>query len=161
MKKQVLKLPKEEESWIRFNIDRNPDFSKTLRYFFVCYADFESSNISSLEMKMGKTRILTRQIPNSYMVFCPDLLFLEDERRLTKDTYMKKFQNDDPYLVLAKFIDDLETIRKTCIFRWQSHPRLPKLTKEEQEKYDAATQCVKNASSRLIPNCPKFATTVM
>jgi hypothetical protein len=51
--------------------------------------------------------------------------------------------------VLAKFIDDLETIRKTCIFRWQSHPRLPKLTKEEQEKYDAA-KCVKNARSHSI-----------
>jgi hypothetical protein len=51
MKKQVLKLPNQEDAWIRFNIDRNPDFSKTLRYFFVCYADFESSNISSLEIR--------------------------------------------------------------------------------------------------------------
>jgi hypothetical protein len=62
---------------------------------------------------------------------------------------MKKFHSDDPYLVLAKFIDDLETIRKTCIFRWQSHPRLPKLTKEEQEKYDAAQVCA-NARNHSI-----------
>jgi hypothetical protein len=65
-----------------------------------------------LEMKTEKTKILMRQIPNSFMVFCPDLLFLEDERKLSKDTYMKKFHSDDPYLVLAQFIDDLETIRK-------------------------------------------------
>jgi hypothetical protein len=155
MKKQVLKLPNQKEAWIRFNIDRNPDFSKTLRYFFVCYADFESSNIPSLEMKTEKTKILMRQIPNSYMLFCPDLLFLEDERKLSKDSYMKKFQNDDPYLVLAKFIDDLETIRKTCIFRWQSHPRLPKLTKEEQEKYDAAQVCEKCKKPFDSVNSPK------
>jgi hypothetical protein len=142
MKRQVLKLPNQEDAWIRFNMESNPDFSKTLRYFFVCYADFESSNIPSLEMKTEKTKILMRQIPNSFVVFCPDLLFLKDSRKLSMDTYMKKFQNDDPYLVLAKFIEALETIRKACIFRWQSHPRLPKLTKEEQEKY-AATQCEK------------------
>jgi hypothetical protein len=155
MKKQVLKLPKQQDAWVRFNMDSNPDFSKTLRYFFVCYADFESSNIPMLEMKKEKTKILMRQIPNSYMVFCPDLMFLDDERKLSMDTYMKKFQNYDPYLVLAKFIEDLETIRKTCIFRWQSHPRLPKLTKQEQEKYDAAQVCEQCKKPFDSVNSPK------
>jgi hypothetical protein len=122
-------------------MESNPDFSKTLRYFFVCYADFESSNIPMMEMKTEKTKILMRQIPNSYMLFCPDLLFLEDSRKQGVDAYMKKFHSDDPYLVLAQFIEALETIRKACIFRRQSHPRFPKLTKEEQEKYNAATLC--------------------
>jgi hypothetical protein len=155
MKKQVLKLPKQEDAWVRFNMESNPDFSKTLRYFFVCYADFESSNIPMMEMKTEKTKILMRQIPNSFMVFCPDLLFLEDSRKLGVDAYMKKFHNDDPYLVLAQFIEALETIRKACIFRWQSHPRLPKLTKEEQEKYNAATLCEKYKKSFDSQNSPK------
>jgi hypothetical protein len=81
MKKQVLILPKQDEAWVKFDMENTQDFSKTLRYFFVCYADFESSNIPSLEMKTEKTNILTRQIPNSFMIFCPDLLFLEDERK--------------------------------------------------------------------------------
>jgi hypothetical protein len=154
MKKQVLKLPEEENSWVRFNIDDNPDFTKTMRQFFVCYADFESSNIPSLEMKTDKTRILMRQIPNSYMLFCPDLMFLEDDQKLKKDSYLKKYHSDDPYMVLAKFIGDLETIRASCIFRWQSHPRLPKLTNEEQEKYDAAQVCEKCKKS-FGPELPK------
>jgi hypothetical protein len=74
MKKQILLLPNQEDAWIRFNMENAQDFSKTLRYFFVCYADFECSNIPSLEMKTEKTRILMRQIPNSSMVFCPDLM---------------------------------------------------------------------------------------
>jgi hypothetical protein len=149
MKKQVLILPKQDEAWVKFDMENTQDFSKTLWYFFVCYADFESSNIPSLEMKTEKTKILTRQIPNSFMIFCPDLLFLEDERKLRTDTYLKKFQSDDPYRVLEEFIRALDTIRKACIFRWQSHPRLPKLTKEEQEKYDAAEVC-ENARSLLM-----------
>jgi hypothetical protein len=155
MKKQVLILPKQDEAWIKFDMENTQDFSKTLRYFFVCYADFESSNIPSLEMKTEKTKILTRQIPNSFMIFCPDLLFLEDERKLRMETYLKKFQSDDPYRVLEEFIRALDTIRKTCIFRWQSHPRLPKLTKEEQEKYQAAEVCEKCNKPFDATNCPK------
>jgi hypothetical protein len=155
MKKQILILLKQDEAWVKFNMQNSQDFSKTLRYFFVCYADFECSNIPSLEMKTEKTRILTRQIPNSFMVFCPDLLFLEDERKLRIETYLKKFQSDDPYRVLEEFIRALDTIRKTCIFRWQSHPRLPKLTKEEQEKYDAAEVCEKCNKPFDARDCPK------
>jgi hypothetical protein len=70
MKKQALILPKQDEAWVKFDMENIMDFSKTLRYFFVCYADFKSSNIPSLEMKTEKTKILTRQIPNSFMIFC-------------------------------------------------------------------------------------------
>jgi hypothetical protein len=118
MKKQILILPKQEDAWVKFDMQNKQDFSKTLRYFFVCYADFECSNIPMLDTKSEKTRILTRQIPNSFMVFCLDLLFLEDERKLRMDAYLKKFQSDDPYKVLEEFIHALDTIRKTCIFRW-------------------------------------------
>jgi hypothetical protein len=47
MKKQILILPKQDEAWVKFDMENTQDFSKTLRYFFVCYADFESSNIPS------------------------------------------------------------------------------------------------------------------
>jgi hypothetical protein len=112
MKKQILILPKREEAWVKFDMQNSQDFSKTLRYFFVCYADFECSNIPALEMKTEKMKILTRQIPNSFMVFCPDLLFLEDERKLRMEAYLKKFQSDDLYKVLEEFIRALDTIRK-------------------------------------------------
>jgi hypothetical protein len=41
IEKQILVLPKNsEEAWIMFNVEEKQDFQKTLRYFFVCYADF-------------------------------------------------------------------------------------------------------------------------
>jgi hypothetical protein len=155
MKKQILILTKQEDAWVKFDMEINQDFSKTLRYFFVCYADFECSNIPALEMKSEKTRIFTKQIPNSFMVFCPDLMVLEDDRKLRMDTYLKKFQSDDPYKVLEEFIRALDIIRKNCIFRLQSHPRVPKLTKEEQEKYEAAKVCEKCKNSFHALNRPK------
>jgi hypothetical protein len=45
--------------------------------------------------------------------------------------------------VVKEFIQALETIRKSCVFRFSSHPKVPKLTKEEQKKYEAATTCEK------------------
>jgi hypothetical protein len=77
------------------------------------------------------------------MVFCPDLMYLTDKRTLSQESYLKSFHNDDPYEVVKEFICALDTIRKTCVFRFQSHPRVPKLTKKEQESYRAATTCEK------------------
>jgi hypothetical protein len=43
-------------------------------------------------MKTDKTKVLMRQIPNSYMLFCPDLMFLEDEPQLKKNAYVSSAQ---------------------------------------------------------------------
>jgi hypothetical protein len=84
---QELVLPPiPEKAWIQFNLEEKHDFQKTQRYFFVCYADFECSNIPVQDPGTKKTKILTRQIPNSFMVFCPDLMFLEDKRSLSIDS---------------------------------------------------------------------------
>jgi hypothetical protein len=112
MKKQVIILPQKDDAWVEFDMNNTQDFSKTLRHFFVCYADFECSNIP-----MDDPKILIRQVPNSFMVFCPDLLYLQNGKKLQRDTYLKYFQDDDPYKVLEEFIQALEKIRKTCIFR--------------------------------------------
>jgi hypothetical protein len=90
-----------------------------------------------------KTKILMKQIPNSLMIFCPDLMFLEDKRSWNIDSYLKKFHSDNPYEVVQEFIRALDTIRNSCIFRFQSHPRVPKLTEEEQEKFRGAKVCEK------------------
>jgi hypothetical protein len=144
MEKQTLVLPSREDAWVKFNMECRKDFYKTLRYFFVCYAGFECSNVPP-EHDSGsmKTKILMKQIPNSFMVFCPDLMDLTDKRTLSQESYLKKFHRDDPYEVVKEFIRALDTIRSACIFRYQSHPRVPKLTKEEQEKYQVATTCEK------------------
>jgi hypothetical protein len=135
--------PIPEKAWIQFNLEEKHDFQKTQLYFFVCYADFECSNIPVQDPGTKKTKTLMRQIPNSIMVFCPDLMFLEDKRSLSIDTYLKKFHSDDPYLVVQEFIRALDTIRTTCIFRLQSHPKVRNLTKEEQDHHDHAKVCEK------------------
>jgi hypothetical protein len=120
MEQQILKLPSSpEKAWVKFDIENKYDFQKTQRYFFVCYADFECSNIPVQDPGTKKTKILMRQIPNSFMVFCPDLMFLEDKRSLSIDSYLKKFHSDDPYQVVQEFVRALDTIRTTCIFRLQ------------------------------------------
>jgi hypothetical protein len=70
-------------------------------------------------------------------------MFLTDHRTMSQESYLKRFHSDDPYEVVKEFIQALETIRTSCIFRFQSHPKVPKLTKEEEEKYRAATTCEK------------------
>jgi hypothetical protein len=117
IEKQILVLPSSsEEAWIKFNMEEKQDFQKTLRYFFVCYADFECSNIPVQDPSTKKTKILMKQIPNSFMIFCPDLMFLEDKRQLSMDSYLKKFYIDDPFQVVQEFIRELDKIRSTCIF---------------------------------------------
>jgi hypothetical protein len=56
---------------------------------------------------------------------------------------LKKFHSDDPYQVVQEFIRALDTIRTICIFRLQSHPKVPTLTKEEQDHHDHAKVCEK------------------
>jgi hypothetical protein len=142
-KKQEIILPDYEFSWVNFDMMREADFRKTLRYYFVCYADFECSNVPVQDPSSKRTKVLMKQIPNSFMVFCPDLLYLADNRMMNEDSYLKKFCSDDPYEVVKEFIQALEIIRKSCVFRFSSHPKVPKLTKEEQKKYNEATACEK------------------
>jgi hypothetical protein len=153
---QELVLPPiPEKAWIQFNLEEKYDFQKTQRYFFVCYADFECSNIPVQDPGTKKTKTLMRQIPNSFMVFCPDLMFLEDKISLSIDSYLKKFHSDDPYQVVQEFIRALDTIRTTCIFRLQSHPKVPMLTKEEQDHHDHANVCEKCKKLLNPKNRPK------
>jgi hypothetical protein len=70
-------------------------------------------------------------------------MFLEDKRSLSVDSYLKKFHSDDPYEVVKEFIRALDTIRTSCIFRFHSHPRVPKLSEEEQENFLRAKVCEK------------------
>jgi hypothetical protein len=142
-KKQEITLPSVDNSWVKFDMDKKSDFNKTLRYFFVCYADFECSNIPVQDPSSKRTRVVMKQIPNSFMVFCPDFMYLTDGRHMSKESYLKKFHSDDPYEIVKKFIEALETIRESCIFRFSSHPNVLKLTNEEQLRHDAAKVCEK------------------
>jgi hypothetical protein len=142
-KKQKIVLPSREDAWVNFDMLRGADFHKTLRFFFVCFTDFECSNIPVQDLSSKKTKVLMKQIPNSFMVFCPDLMYLTDHRTMSQESYLKRFHSDDPYEVIKEFIQALETIRTSCIFRFQSHPKVPKLTKEKEEKSQAAITCEK------------------
>jgi hypothetical protein len=130
-------------------MEEKQDFYKALRYFFVCYADFECSNIPVQDPGSKKTKILMKQIPNSFMVFCPDPMLLDDKKSLSVDSYLKKFHSDDHYEVVKEFIRALDTIRTSCVFRFQSHPRVPKLTKRNKRNFEWP-KYVKNARNRLI-----------
>jgi hypothetical protein len=61
----IISLPSPENAFIDFDITRAKDLKKTVWYPFVCYADFEAST----KVVNGK-RI---QVPNSYVIFSPEL----------------------------------------------------------------------------------------
>jgi hypothetical protein len=103
-KKQEIILPTLEKSWVKFDMDKKCDFSKTLRYFFVCYADFECSNIPVQDPSSKRTKVIMKQIPNSFMVFCPDLMYLTDGRHMSEESYLKRFHSDDPYEVVKNLL---------------------------------------------------------
>jgi hypothetical protein len=92
VKKQDIVLPPYEFAWVNFDMLRTADFRKTLRHFFVCYADFECSNIPVQDPSSKRTKILMKQIPNSFMVFFPDLMFLTDHRTKSRELF-KEFSH--------------------------------------------------------------------
>jgi hypothetical protein len=68
-------------------------------------------------------------------------MYLTDGKRLSEDSYFKTGYSDDPYELLKKFADDLNKIHSHCVFKFNSHPKVPKLTPDEQEKHDNAIAC--------------------
>jgi hypothetical protein len=125
MEKQILVLPSREDAWVYFNMECRSDFYKTLRYFFVCYADFECSNVPVQDPSSKKTKILMKQIPNSFMVFCPDLIYLTDHRTLSQESYLKSFHSDDPYEVVKEFICAWKPFEKRVSFGSNHIPGCP------------------------------------
>jgi CRISPR/Cas system CSM-associated protein Csm4 (group 5 of RAMP superfamily) len=77
VKKPKIVLPKPPNNINRFDVYNEKHFKKTHRYPFVVYADIESFNLKH-DDDASDPKIITRQIPNSYMVFSLDLLFLEE-----------------------------------------------------------------------------------
>jgi hypothetical protein len=75
------------------------------------------------------------------MVFSPDLLDLVDGS-LPLEAALKYDFDEDPDKLVAKFINALETLHTSHIFRLQAHKDIPSLT-EEQQAYNSATTCEK------------------
>jgi hypothetical protein len=96
----------------------------------VFYADFEAST------KNGKAI----QVPNSYVIFSPDLMFLLDEQ-LSRHSFIKSFFSDDPELLMRTFVDDLRCLHTSHKFRMTANARVPRLTDEEEERYHNAKSC--------------------
>jgi hypothetical protein len=145
--KQRIILPKDPDSaWIKFDIEKNQsDFEKTQRKHFVIYAHLESNTHKYQGAKdpKKKTHKIARQTPNSFAAFCPDLMFLTDGKKLHRESYFKTGQDDNPYKVVKGFIDALFTFRNHCLHKYNSHPKIPKLTPEEKERHEHAITCEK------------------
>jgi hypothetical protein len=127
----VITLPEPEKAIIKFDITEERDLKKTVWYPFVCYADFEAST----KVEDGKTI----QVPNSYVIFSPDLSQLVDEA-LTEHSFIKLHFSDDPEVLMRNFIDDLSTLHKSHIMRMTANAKVPRLSREE-EKYKEANTC--------------------
>jgi hypothetical protein len=97
----IINLPSPDNAFINFDITRETDLEKTVFYPFVCYADVEAST----KVVDGKTI----QVPNSYLIFSPDLMFLLDEQ-LRRYSFIKSFSSDDPVLLMRTFVDDLSSL---------------------------------------------------
>jgi hypothetical protein len=76
------------------------------------------------------------------MVFSPDLLDLV-EGNLSLESALKYDFDEDPDKLVAKFINALETLHTSHIFRLQAHKDIPSLTEEQQQAYNSATVCEK------------------
>jgi hypothetical protein len=98
----------------------------------VCYADFEAST------KVEDRK--TIQVPNSYVIFSPDLSMLVDEE-FSERSFIKSHFSDDPEVLMRNFIDDLSTLHKSHIMRMTTNARVPKLSREEEGKYKEAKTC--------------------
>jgi hypothetical protein len=119
--KQKIILPKDLDSaWRKFDIEKNQgDFEKTQRKYFVIYSDFESNTHKYQGPKdpKKKTHKLARQTPNSYAIFCPDLMYLTDGKKLHRESYFKTGQDDNPYTLLKYYVNDLYKIYHHCILK--------------------------------------------
>jgi hypothetical protein len=76
------------------------------------------------------------------MVFSPDLLDLV-EGNLSLESALKYDFDEDPDKLVVKFINALETLHTSHIFRRQAHKDIPSLTEEQQQAYNSATVCEK------------------
>jgi hypothetical protein len=128
----IINLPNPDKTFINFDITRESDLKKTVFYPFVCYADFEAST----KVVDGKTI----QVPNSYVIFSPDLMFLVDEE-LSRHSLIKSFWSDDPELLMRNFVSDLSDLHKSHMFRMTANARVPQPTPEEEERYLNAKVC--------------------
>jgi hypothetical protein len=128
----IINLPNPDKAFINFDITHETDLKKTVWYPFVFYADFEAST----KVEDGKTI----QVPNSYVIFSPDLMFLVDEQ-LSRQSFIKSFFSDDAELLMRQFVDDLRCLHKSHKYRIIANARVPRLTDEEEEKYRNAKVC--------------------
>jgi hypothetical protein len=128
----IINFPSPDKAFINFDITRERDLKKTVWYPFVFYADFEAST------KVVDSKAV--RVPNSYIIFSPDLSQLVNEE-LISNSFIKSSSSDDPYVLMRQFINDLRTLHKSHIFRMSANARVPQLTPEEEEKYNNAKVC--------------------
>jgi hypothetical protein len=130
-----------EKAVIKFDITQERDLKKTVWYPFVCYADFEAST----KVVDGKTI----QVPNSYVIFSPDLALLLEES-LSERSFFKWHFSDDPEVLMHNFIQELSTLHNSHIMRMTANARVSQLTPEAEHKYKEAKVCETVNSSLVL-----------
>jgi hypothetical protein len=81
-------------------------YQATLRYPAVVYADFEATNIPG-----DGEKILSKQIPNSFCLFCPSLEIIE------------VFYSPNPEKLFLKFWEILKSIHRRLLERYAEHKK--------------------------------------
>jgi hypothetical protein len=147
----IIKLPKPEKAYIRFSLDNQKDFKKTIWYPRVCYADFEAFNIFD---DSAYWTVRYKQVPFSYCIISPELLDLADEMKLSKKDYRRGCHCGNPKDLLQHFWWDLKHLHELHFESIQRYLEVPKLTEEEQQLHDSAKCCMK-CGHKFDHDCPK------
>jgi hypothetical protein len=101
-------------------------------YPFVCYADFEAST------KEVDGKLI--QVPNSYVIFSPELAMLSDTQ-LSDNAFLKWHFSDNPENLTVNFIENVNRLHNSHVNRMTENAKVPRLTLEEQQKYNEAEIC--------------------
>jgi ribosomal protein L34E len=143
-KKPEIILPKPYKAFIKFDLNNVNHFKKTEVYPFVCYADFEANNEKIKIAVNNKEQEAIRQYPNSYAIYCPDLLKLSNKHdRVSTEVAYKYYIHEDLEKLMKKFVEDLYYLHNMQCNKLQGHPKMKPLTPEQQKKHEEAPKCEK------------------
>jgi hypothetical protein len=145
--KPKIDLPTKKDAFVKYDIMNEKDFKKTQRWPFVVYGDFKAYNYHIA----GIENVSHQQVPNSYMLFSPDLLEFED---IVTEAVFRYVFSSNPDELLKMFVHDLMSLHSLHCRLLQRYEKCPELSPEEQERFINARFC-ESCKQEFTENNPK------
>jgi hypothetical protein len=125
----IIELPSNDIK-IYYDATDKKNIQRSKRKNFVIYADIEATNV---KIKLSDNTIKTKQIPNSYCLFCPDLYSVG-----LKNQYIKIFMHNNPDVLMKQFLSDLDNMTQCIKF----HKDVGMVMSEDDiRRYNLADMC--------------------